>query len=255
MTESALRQLVVKTAVKYLGCKESDGSHKKIIDIYNSQKPLPVGYKVTYYDAWCAAYCSAVAVELGLTDIIYPECGCGRMIDLFKAKGRWEENDAYVPSPGDLIMYDWDDSGTGDNTGGADHVGFVVSVTGSTIKVIEGNKSDSVSYRTIAVNGRYIRGYCIPDYASKAKDYKAGTVVTQKTVTAKMPYLKQGDEGECVKRFQTILIALGYSVGADGADGEFGGNTLSAVKKFQTASKITADGVVGADTWGAIAGL
>lgn len=84
---------------------------------------------------------------------------------------------------------------------------------------------------------------------------KSGTIVTQKTVTAKMPYLKKGDEGECVKRFQTILIALGYGVGSDGADGEFGANTLSAVKKFQTDSKITADGVVGADTWGAIAGL
>lgn len=81
------------------------------------------------------------------------------------------------------------------------------------------------------------------------------TTATQKTVTAKVPYLKQGDEGDCVKRLQTILIALGYSVGADGADGEFGSNTLSAVKKFQTASKITADGIVGADTWGAIMGL
>lgn len=199
MTESALRQLVVDTAVSYLGCKESDGSHKKIIDIYNSQSPLPVGYKVTYSDAWCAAFCSAVAVELGLTDIIFPECGCGRMIDLYKAKGRWKELDSYVPSPADLIMYDWDDSGSGDNTGGADHVGFVVSVSGSTIKVIEGNKSDSVAYRSIAVNGRYIRGYCLPDYASKADGYTATTTTTTQLAV-------DGQWGSATtKRLQTIF--------------------------------------------------
>ena len=166
MTELELRKLVVNTAIKYLGCKESDGSHRKIIDLYNSQNPLPVGYKVTYWDAWCATFVSAVAVELGLTDIIFPECGCGRMITLFKNKGRWKETDSYVPEIGDIVMYDWDDSGSGDNTGGADHVGFVVEQSGNTIKIVEGNKSDSVSYRTISVNGRYIRGYCLPDYAS-----------------------------------------------------------------------------------------
>lgn len=185
MTEYELRQLVVKTAVSYLGCNEYSGTHKKIIDIYNSQKPLPVGYKVTYNDAWCAAFVSAVAVELDLTDIIYPECGCGRMIVLFKKKGRWQESDSYTPDPGDLIMYDWDDSGSGDNTGGADHVGFVVSVSGSTIKVIEGNKSDSVAYRTIPVDGLYIRGYCLPDYESKANGYTAKPIYTNIAVDGK----------------------------------------------------------------------
>ena len=40
MTEKELRQSYVNAAVSYLGCKESDGSHKKIIDLYNSHKPL-----------------------------------------------------------------------------------------------------------------------------------------------------------------------------------------------------------------------
>ena len=31
--------------------------------------------------------------------------------------GCWQENDAYVPSPGDAILYDWQDNGIGDNTG------------------------------------------------------------------------------------------------------------------------------------------
>lgn len=170
MTEKQIRQKVVDTAIKYLGCKESNGSHKKIIDIYNTHKPLAVNYKVQYTDAWCATFVSAIAILCDLTNIIYTECGCGRMIELYKKHGRWEENDAYVPNVGDIIMYDWGDkSATGDNKGYPDHVGYVVSVDGKTIKVIEGNKNDRVAYRTIAVNGRYIRGYCLPDYASIAE--------------------------------------------------------------------------------------
>ena len=167
-TVAQLRARIVNRAISYLGCNEADGSHKKIIDLYNTQNPLPVGYKVTYSDAWCATFASAVAVAEKLTDIIPTECGCDRHIALFKKIGRWVEDDAYVPSPGDYIFYDWDDSGSGDNTGSADHVGIVVSISGDTIKVIEGNKSDAVGYRNISVNGRYIRGYGVPDYEGKA---------------------------------------------------------------------------------------
>jgi hypothetical protein len=168
MTEKELRQKVADTAVSYLGCKESDGSHKKIIDIYNGHKPLARSYAVKYTDAWCATFVSAIAILCGLTDIMPTECGCDNMIALYQKLGRWKEDDSYTPATGDVIFYDWQDSGSGDNTGSSDHVGIVVSVSGSTIKVIEGNKSDAVQYRTIAVNGRYIRGYGLPNYASKA---------------------------------------------------------------------------------------
>lgn len=41
MTEKEIRSKVVEIAKGWLGCKESDGSHKKIIDTYNACKPLP----------------------------------------------------------------------------------------------------------------------------------------------------------------------------------------------------------------------
>lgn len=170
MTEAEIRCKVIETATSYLGCKESDGSHKKIIDLYNSHTPRARGYKVTYTDSWCATFVSAIAVKLGLTDIIPTECSCTKMIGLFKKIKRWEESDAYVPNVGDIIMYDWDDTGKGDATGNPEHVGFVVSVEGRTIKVIEGNIKNAVGYRTIQVNGKNIRGYCLPDYAMKGED-------------------------------------------------------------------------------------
>jgi nucleoid-associated protein YgaU len=90
------------------------------------------------------------------------------------------ENDAYIPSPGDAIFYDWEDKGSGDNTGAPNHIGIVVSVTGSNIKVIEGNMDNKVGYRTININGRYIRGYGVPKYYTKAvvePDFKVGDTV------------------------------------------------------------------------------
>lgn len=166
------RQKYVNTAASFIGRKESNGSHRQIIDIYNAHKPLAGGYKVKYTDSWCATFVSAMAIKCGLTDIIPTECSCQRMIALFQKLGAWQENDAYTPKPGDIIFYDWDDSGTGNNTGWSDHVGIVESVSGSTIKVIEGNMSDAVGRRSLKVNGRYIRGYGVPKFKETASSEK-----------------------------------------------------------------------------------
>jgi SH3-like domain-containing protein len=155
---------VVNQAKKWLGKKEGDGSHKEIIDIYNSHKPLARGYKVKYTDSWCSTFVSAVAIELGYTDIIPTECGCEKHIELFKKINEWVENENRTPNIGDIIFYDWEDNGIGDNTGRANHVGIVEKVSNGVITVIEGNIDNSVGRRKIKVNARYIRGYGVPKY-------------------------------------------------------------------------------------------
>ena len=159
---------ILDVARGWLGCKESNGSHKKIIDLYNNHKPLARGYKVKYTDSWCATFVSACAIKCGYTDIIPTECSCNQMINGFKKIGRWCEDDAHLPSPGDVIFYDWQDKGVGDNKGSSDHVGIVEKVEGNTITVIEGNKNDAVGRRKLQVNGRYIRGYGLPKYDANA---------------------------------------------------------------------------------------
>ena len=168
-TEQELRQNVVSVMRGWLGYSEKNGKFRSIIDLYNTQRPLPRGYKVQYTDEWCAATVTAAGIQAGLHDIILGECSCSRMIALYQAVGRWMENDAYRPQPGDIIMYDWDDTGAGENKGAPEHVGIVAEVNGNTLTIIEGNKGQAVATRTMAVNGRYIRGYCLPDYASKAE--------------------------------------------------------------------------------------
>ena len=223
---------VVEQAKAWLGKKESDGSYKVIINTYNSQKPLPSGYKVKCIangdkinDAWCATFASAVAVKLGYTDIIPTECSCGRMIDKFKAIDCWKEDESVTPKAGWFIFYDWSDqTGKGDNKGIPDHVGIVEKVVGNTIYVIEGNYSKSVKRRTIDVNGRYIRGYGVPKYDTE-KTSGTGTSNSNK----KTNVVKNSKEAYRKQFIKDVQKAIGAKV-----DGIAGTETLS---KTVTVSK------------------
>lgn len=168
LEEQLLRLHTVHRAEKWLGAREGFADHEEIVRIYNSHEPLAQGYAVTVADNWCAAFASTVAIECGLTDIVPTECGCQRQIGLWQNLGRWEETDNYMPLPGDYIYYAWDERFTfGDCSGWADHVGIVVGTAGPFIKVIEGNRKDMVTYRIILRGNWQVRGYGLPDYASK----------------------------------------------------------------------------------------
>ncbi|WP_299539018.1 peptidoglycan-binding protein [uncultured Streptomyces sp.] len=62
--------------------------------------------------------------------------------------------------------------------------------------------------------------------------------------------LRSGSTGAQVKAVQQLLNDQGYGAGA--VDGIFGSGTTSAVKAFQSARGLTADGVVGAKSWTAL---
>ena len=157
-------ETVLNIARGWLGCNERDNTHKQIIDVYNSHAPLARNYKVKYTDSWCATFVSACAIKAGCTDIIPTECSCNKMIDLFKSIGCWQEDESVTPHSGDIIFYDWQDNGIGDNRGSSEHVGIVEKVVDGVITVIEGKKNDAVARRTVKVNGKFIRGYGIPKY-------------------------------------------------------------------------------------------
>jgi len=164
------RQKAVDTICSWEGKKESDGSYKSIIDLYNTLAKLgiafPRGIKMQYGWAWCACTWSAVAIKNKATNIIPIEISCYYLIEAAKKMGVWHEADNYVPKPGDAVLYDWQDNGVGDNKGTPDHVGMVISVNKSAgyFVVMEGNYSDSVKRRTVLINGRYIRGFITPKY-------------------------------------------------------------------------------------------
>lgn len=154
---------------KYLGIKEKSKQHREIIKVFNDSK-LCKRYVMTDKDSWCATAVSASFIATGLADMFgCVECSCNEMINKAKANNTWVENDKFVPQTGDVIMYDWDDNGKGDNKGWPDHVGLVVSVEKGMITVIEGNKNDTIGYRNIPVDGKFIRGFITPKYKVEEK--------------------------------------------------------------------------------------
>lgn len=222
MTELELRNNVVDVMRGWLGWSEANGKYRAIIDLYNTQRPLPRGYAVQYDDEWCATTVTAAGMAAGLSDIILGECSCSRMIALYQAAGRWQESDAYRPQAGDIIMYDWQDTGAGDNTGAPDHVGIVEKVVGNIITIIEGNKGEAVARRTMAVNSRYIRGYCLPDYASKAES-EVEEIMTYDQWKAFMDQyrteLRDNDSGEWSKEAREWAVNAGIVNGSGEING------------------------------------
>lgn len=67
--------------------------------------------------------------------------------------------------------------------------------------------------------------------------------------TSSNPVLRQGAHGASVSKLQKLLKAKGYNVSVDG---DFGPKTAAAVKRFQAAHRLAADGVVGPKTWAAL---
>lgn len=61
------------------------------------------------------------------------------------------------------------------------------------------------------------------------------------------PTLKKGASGNITKLLQEKLVKLGYST--NGVDGIFGAGTYNAVREFQKTRALTADGIVGQNTW------
>ena len=157
-------QNLIEQMRSYIGAVQGDEKHHHIVDTYNAHSPLARGYKVLYTDPWCATTVSAAAIETGMTDIIPTECSCTRQINLFRKLGRYVEDDDYVPSPGDLIYYNWKAKTAPEDE--ANHVGMVETSANGKIVVIEGNYGNShdCRRRTVPVGWKYIHGFAIPAF-------------------------------------------------------------------------------------------
>lgn len=202
------RDDIIKVARSYLGTVAGSAAHADIIHIFNTVKPF--GYTAHASDPWCAEFVSACAIQaFGKKKAMkyFPlSAACTYMINKAKEMGIWVENDKYIPAKGDFILYDWNDSGYGDNTGQPDHVGIVDYYKHGIIHVIEGNYSNRVKRRNIDIDGRYIRGFITPDYdrirsASKPEKLKDTDTMVKEVLS--------GQWGSGAQR-KKLLVNAGY---------------------------------------------
>ena len=87
--------------------------------------------------------------------------------------------------------------------------------------------------------------YTYHDVIDNLDEYKGGYKLGERT-------LKKGCEGEDVKELQSDLMQLGYALPRYGADGDFGSETETAVKKFQSDKGLPVNGIVDTDDYDAL---
>lgn len=221
---SVTRTDIVQQICSWEGWNEKTEKHRIIIDIYNKYLPTAVksgtlNYTVKYNDEWCATGASAAYIQAGAPELFPIECGCPRNIELAKKMGIWVEADNHIPKPADAVLYDWQDSGSGDNTGVADHIGLVIDVDekAGTFTVMECNKDEAVGRRVMKINGRYIRGFICPKFADDTNvPTKAVTEKTVATSHAKNPggYEISGTGTPSKKAIFTGILINGMKVTA-----------------------------------------
>lgn len=205
-------QDVLNVMCSWIGYSEANGKFRQIIDLYNSHQPLARGYAVQYTDEWCDTAVSAAAIQAGCVDLIGTECGCEKHIEIFKEKGIWIEDGTIVPLPGDIILYNWDCQAQ-PNDGYSDHIGYVESVSGQMITVIEGNYNEAVAGEVI--QGKYANGeerrkkLCDMGYDPDAVQREVNRQLSQNEAPAEYYVVQENDTlSEIAKRFATTYLEL-----------------------------------------------
>lgn len=148
------RQTAVQTAISM------KGQRRQVVDLYNTVRPLPLGYRVKYEDLLCATYISSIFIRLGWTDIVPPNPRAWQLYEIMAAIDCGVHDKNRTPQIGDLIFF-----GNGEEIRHINHVGIVTEVIGQQIYYYD--IQNTVGRHTCPVGYSYIWGYGIPDYASK----------------------------------------------------------------------------------------
>ena len=210
----------------------------------NSNK---VKYNTAYYGRevsgsnypWCCSWLWWIFREAGASKLFFDgkkTAYCPTLLSYYKQKGQLVSD----YKPGDIVFFNFSGGTT------AQHVGLCVAWDGTYITTIDGNTGSGNEANGGAVMERkrhkkYIVKVARPKYNGGGN-----------TVDISVEVLKKGSKGESVKALQILLNGYGYSCGE--VDGSFGPNTLSAVKNYQKAHKLTVDGSVGKNTWSELLG-
>ena len=201
--------------------------------------------------AWCAAFVSWIFMKAFGKETAekllkhWPYTYCPTMASLFTLNAN--------PKVGDIVIFY--------RNGVFAHTGIVIAVNGDQFTTVEGNTSNGSE---IIANGGGVckksyynsnlpgTKFCTPDWSLVSSVNSTSTTTSTSTSTSNKTtssttttVLRTGSTGSAVKKMQKMLIALGYSCGSAGADGDFGNATKNALMSFQSANGLDVDGEYG----------
>ena len=194
---------------------------------------------------WCMEFVWWDFREAGLSHLFYDgkkTASCTTLMNWAKSVNQFVTRNYKA---GDVFLFQFDDDAysehTGIYTGEKDSRGRYL--------VIEGNHNDRVEQ--VARSDSELHGAFRPKWDnsnSQAEEKRPDGGV-------ELPEIKYGDKGATVKAMQILLMGYGYKLPKYGADGEYGSETRTALKKYQLNKGLTVDGVCGDKTWAKLLGI
>lgn len=226
------RQDAVRRAINEVGQHEEGTSNRQKYGVWYGFNGV----------AWCSIFASWV-LALGGNKTGYRFALCAAARNWAKANGRWQA--VSLSKPGDVLNKDYG--------GGKGHAGiFIKMLPGNIVQSVEGNTgADDRDGGKVMLRNRsagWWTGSIRIDFDDVATPAPPPPPVA---VPVNRPTLRQGDKGPHVVHLQHRLNQLGARPQLSG-DGDFGPKTKRAVLAFQRSRNLSADGVVGPITWGAL---
>jgi hypothetical protein len=251
---------ILELARAEIGVKEAPpGSNKvKYNESYYMRPVSGSGY------AWCAVFLWWLFQMAGAPELYFDGSKTAYVPTLMEWAGR---RGLLVdkPQPGDLICFDFNANNK------ADHIGICEGWDGQYVTTIDGNTGTTNEANGGCVMRRrrhkkYILAVIRPKYEedndmampqSEFNKLMDGWMATQGKGSSgvQLPVLKKGMKGKQVASMQILLIGHGFSCGSSGADGSFGPDADSALRRYQKARGLKVDGLCGPDTWRSLLGI
>lgn len=261
MTISEAKQKLVVWCNAQVGYQEGANNWNKY-----AEKWTQAGGWNAQNQPWCdifvdCGFIECFGIDLASKLTYQPKGGfsalCSASANFYKNNGAWFS----TPSVGDQVFFNV--------SGGINHTGIVVAVTGGVVTCVEGNSSDAVRKNNYNLGNSYIAGFGRPNWdifssnttpsVSTGENTKPSAPEPEKPktcfVTLTLPVIEYGDTSMWVKLMQTALIGRGYNCGWYGADGEYGQQTKIALFQFQKKNGLETDCVCGERTWTKLLGV
>ena len=165
---------ILTVAYSQVGITENaDGSSKYGIwygEVYNESWPI--------WDPWCAMFVAWCANRANVSTTVIPcYASAPNMQEFFDGRYRFygPNSSSYSPRAGDLFFYRTSYTDDDGNLVVSEygHVGFVYSVSGNYIYIVDGNTGDPdrVRYHSMSIYDTILTGFARPNYASTSHSY------------------------------------------------------------------------------------